>query len=274
MSCRLVAVGGLFGVLLLAGCGDGASSGTTSSAGTTSSVVVTTQPPPTLTAVAAASGPTMVTSAPVPITTVGGGATTVRSTPTTVGASPAQAVASGSTGPTSPVGATPTTVAATTGLVMRANGLGTVAFGTDPDTTIAAITAALGPPTLDTGWMDPLSLGSCPGTEVRSVQFGDLALHFGDESTVTIGRPHFFAYVDGPATGAPTDAGVLTIDGGGSVGTTVAALRAAHPALQVYPADPTAPASFAISDGLTGVLTGTTDGDTVTKVQGGIGCGE
>ena len=157
---------------------------------------------------------------------------------------------------------------------MRANGLGSVVFGTDPDTAIAAVTAVLGPPTLDSGWMDPLSLGSCPGTEVRSVQWGDLALHFGDESTVTTGRRHFFAYVDGPPAGATIVPAGLTIDGGGSVGTTVAALRGAHPAVQVYPADPTAPASFAISDGLTGVLTGTTDADTVTKVQGGIGCGE
>ena len=54
----------------------------------------------------------------------------------------------------------------------------------------------------------------------------------------------------------------------------MAELRAAHPAVQLYPADPTAPASFAIADGLTGQLTGTTDADTVTRVQGGIGCGE
>jgi hypothetical protein len=157
---------------------------------------------------------------------------------------------------------------------MRANGLGAAVFGADPDEVIATITAAVGPPTRDSGWMDPLSLGSCPGTEVRSVQFGDLTLEFGDESVVLTGRPHFFAYGYGPPSGATVVPAGLAIDGGGTVGTTVAALRSAHPTVQLYPADVTAPASFAISDGLTGVLTGTADGDTISKVQGGIGCGE
>ncbi len=245
-------------VCVLAGCGSSSATSTstsgTSVAATTTTTTVTTAPAPTGVA-------TTVTSPPVPI----GPASSV--VPTSSGSTTSTADA-----PVSSVAA-PSTVASTaapSAVVLRANGLGIAAFGSDPDQVIATVSAVLGPPTLDSGWMDPLSLGSCPGTEVRSVRFGDLVLDFADESTVLTGRRHFFAYSYGPTT----DPAGLSIEGGGTLGTTVAGLRATHPSVQIYPADPTAPASFAISDGLTGALTGTADTDTVTKVQGGIGCGE
>jgi hypothetical protein len=255
----------------IAGCGDRGESATTASTTTT----LAPPPPPTApvgtTAPASTGGgPTMSTSAPVPITT-GGSSTSGPVGPSTSTAASGPAPAT-TTATTSVDGPSTTTAPGT--IILRANGLGQVLFGTDPDTVIAAMTSEVGAPWRDTGWMDPLSLGSCPGTQVRTVQFGDLSLYFGDESRVATGRPHFFAYSFGPAAAATPEPAGLTIDGGGTIGTTVAALRADHAGLQLYPADPTAPASFAVADGLTGQLTGTTDADTVTRVQGGIGCGE
>ena len=52
-------------------------------------------------------------------------------------------------------------------LVLRANGLGDAVFGADPDGVIAYVTSIIGPSTVDTGWVDPLSVGACPGTEFR-----------------------------------------------------------------------------------------------------------
>ena len=260
---RLVACA--LAVAALAACGDDSSTPTT----TTTAATSTTSPPTTVAPATTGAGPTMVTSAPVPIT--GGGSTTTASPSTTVRTS----AASTSTAPTTSDAGAPTT-SATAGqpLVLRASGIGTVMFGTDPDTVIAAVSDDLGAPTRDSGWSDPLSLGSCPGTKVRTVQWDDLSLYFGDESTVVNGRDHFFAYSYGPPAASAAQPPGLTIDGGGTIGTTVAALRVDHPSVQVYPADPTAPSSFAITNGLTGQLSGTTDADTVTRIQGGIGCGE
>ncbi|MFT3853275.1 MAG: hypothetical protein QM733_11125 [Ilumatobacteraceae bacterium] len=256
-ACSVVALG------VLAACGDGSSSTTTTS--TTSTVTIPTTVAPTT---SSGNRPTMVTSAPVPI--ANGGPTASGAT-TTAGAS--TTVARRTTTPPPAADGT-TTTAASGPLVMRPSGLGTVMFGTAPDTVIAAVTDALGAATRDSGWTDPLSLGSCPGTKVRTVQWGDLSLYFGDESTVVTGRDHFFAYSYGPPAAATASPAGLTIDGGGTLGTTVAALRSAHPSVQLYPADPTAPASFAISDGLTGQLSGVAETDVVTRIQGGIGCGE
>lgn len=258
LACAVAALG------VLAACGDGSSSTTTAS--TTSTVTIATTAAPTTGGVR----PTMVTSAPVPITNGGpttSGATTTAGASTTVAPSTSPATTATSNGGT-------TTTVAGDPLVLRPSGLGTVMFGSAPDTVIAAVTDDLGAPTRDSGWTDPLSLGSCPGTKVRTVQWGDLSLYFGDESTVVTGRDHFFAYSYGPSAAAAASPAGLTIDGGGTLGTTVAQLRTAHPSVQLYPADLTAPASFAISDGLTGQLSGVADTDVVTRIQGGIGCGE
>ena len=106
------------------------------------------------------------------------------------------------------------------------------------------------------------------------MHWGDLCCYFGDESTVVSGRQHFFAYSYGPPAAAAVTPAGLSIDGGGTVGTTVAALRAAHPAVQVFPADPPRRRASPSPTVSPGSSPGTTDTDTVTKVQGGIGCGE
>jgi len=197
------------------------------------------------------------------------------SAPTTSATSPATT--------STPTVATATTVAAVTSttvppgaaLVLRDNGLGDAAFGADPERVVATVTGVIGPPTRDSGWMDPLSLGSCPGTEVRTVTWGDLVLFFSDESRVVTGRRHFFAYTYGPAPAGSTVAPAgLQTDAGIGIGSTVTELRAAYPNVVVTPADPVAPAGFQASPALTGLLTSDQETATVTEVSGGLGCGE
>jgi hypothetical protein len=158
--------------------------------------------------------------------------------------------------------------------VLRNNGLGSAAFGADPDGVIAYVSSIIGPLTVDTGWVDPLSVGACPGTEMRQVSWGDLALQFGDVSNVTSGRRHFFSYVYGPSFGANIAPAGLKTDAGIGVGSTVAELTATYPSAVVDDSDPIGGPHFDLSDGVTGFLTGITPTDTVTSVLGGTGCGE
>ena len=67
-------------------------------------------------------------------------------------------------------------------LVLARDGLGIAAFGDDADDTIAAVTAVLGEPDKDSGWVEPLSIGACAGDEARFVAWGSLYLYFSDES--------------------------------------------------------------------------------------------
>jgi len=210
--------------------------------------------PPVVTTTATTIAATTTTAAPSTTTT----STTTTSTTTTTTIAPT----------------TTTTVPPGAALVLRDNGLGNAAFGADPDGVIDFVTGYIGTPTVDSGWMDPLSLGSCPGTEVRTVSWGDLNLYFGDESKVVIGRRHFFAYSYGPAFGATIEPAGLQTDGAIGIGSTVAQLKTAYPAVVINPAEATAPASFQISPALTGQLSGEDDAGTITAVSGGFGCGE
>ena len=73
--------------------------------------------------------------------------------------------------------------------MLSGEGIGSAEFGAEPDAVISYITSLLGEPTNDTGWIDPLSVGACPGTEIRFVDWGTLSLVFGDASQVDAGPP-------------------------------------------------------------------------------------
>ena len=169
---------------------------------------------------------------------------------------------------------TSTTVGRAVALVLRDDGLGDALFGTDPEAVIDYVTAIVGRPTADSGWADPFQFGVCPGTEVRSVAWGDLTLMFSDKSVVLTGRRHFFTWTYGPAFGPAIDPGGMITDAGLGVGATVAQLRTAYPDIRINPADEILGPWFAISDEFTGLLTGTSDTDVVTAFTGGIPCGE
>lgn len=159
-------------------------------------------------------------------------------------------------------------------------------FGTPLDTARAALEATLGPPTKDTGPIDPFSsYGTCPGTTLQVLEYGDGALQvlFGSGGSVDAAEPvlHTWALIDtdDPASVPQASAlvgDVTTVEFG--VGTTVAELREqAGEAFQIREDELSLDPAFVVQDqssGLSGFLTGTTDGDRVTFVEAGAGCGE
>jgi hypothetical protein len=202
-------------------------------------------------------------------------ATTLAPTTTAAPATSTTTASTSTTTATSTVVDTTTTIdPAAQALVLTSAGIGSAEFGTDPEEVIGYVSSFLGAPTNDTGWIDPLSVGACPGTEIRLVDWGILSLVFGDSSQVTDGSRHFFAYYYGSAGevgGAP--AGLVT-DTGITTGSRVVDVKAAYPGVALNPEDDFTSPFFYVSDNLRGFLTGLDDDSTVTVILGGMGCSE
>lgn len=158
-------------------------------------------------------------------------------------------------------------------LVLRRDGIGDVRFGVDPEAVVNYLKSKLGSPTQDSGYVDSFSeFGSCPGTRVRGVRWGDLTLLFGDESTVAEGRLHFFAWKYGPPSSSrPVPVGMVA-EGSVTLGSTVSAILKAFPQTQVF-TDEIFGAGFEIVRTLSGTLTDTGPSGRVTILYGGISCG-
>ena len=194
---------------------------------------------------------------------------------TTSSSSSSTSTTSETLGTTTLVTTTTSTIPAVLGLDLSADGLGEESFGAEATGVTSYVRSILGPPTHDTGWLDPVATGAaCPGTEIRYVTWGDLSLFFTDESTFAFGIRHFAAYTYGPAAGEFVDPFGLSVDGGISVGDTVDELLAIYPNATLIESDELGGASFHIVEGLAGFLTGTTGSDTITTFVGGFGCGE
>ncbi len=156
--------------------------------------------------------------------------------------------------------------------VLGADGLGAVPFGADPEQTITFVTSLLGAPTRDTGWVDPFEIGPCGGTRIRQVNWNQLQLEFGDVSSVTTGRDHFYAYFYGAAgTSDPQPSGLATAESIGA-GSSVAALLAAYPGATLLQGDEFIGPSFIVNDNLNGRLSGVADDDVVEAIIGGRPC--
>jgi hypothetical protein len=204
-------------------------------------------------------------------TTVAAGATTIAETTTVVPTTPIETTTTAA--PTTTPAPTTTTTPPGAKLPLRFDGIGDVRFGTDPDDSVAVISGVLGAPTSDSGWVDAASR-TCPGSEVRFVKWGDLTMEFSDDSSVSSGRRHFFAWVFGPAAGlALVPQGMKTPEGIG-IGSTVAELRAAYPAADLFTDDELAGPYSALQEGLLAFLSDPTDTGVVTSMVGGQGCGE
>jgi hypothetical protein len=159
-----------------------------------------------------------------------------------------------------------------------------VPFGTGVSSALPVLTAALGRPTLDTGVVPSFSsYGTCPGTQLRALEYGGgaLVVLFGDVSGGGLTAYGWRLTQRGSGAGLPPASALVgdaaTFEFG--VGTTVAALRdgAGAGAVEVTPADEILPASFRLRDqssGFFGSLTGTGPQDTVTFVQAGQPCGD
>jgi hypothetical protein len=172
-------------------------------------------------------------------------------------------------------GSTTTTIAAVQGLGLSHTGIGGALFGADPDPVVRYMSAILGAPTSDTGWVATSSLSPlrCRGTQARFVAFHDLQLFFSDESGYAKGRLHFAAFTYGPAQGDHIDPYGLAADTGMKVGSTVAEMKKVYPKLGLNQPTQAHPyPGFSIRHGLTGILTGLLDTDTVTAFIGGSAC--
>lgn len=171
---------------------------------------------------------------------------------------------------------TTTTVPVGAAISLRSDGVGDALFGAEPESVIDYINGLLGAPTSDSGWVSAPER-TCPGTEVRSLSWGDLSLLFGDQSTVSGGRRHFFNWSYGPARAGAiiVPAGMTTAAPGRiRVGSTVAQLRAAYPTAIISAGDEIVGPSATISDGLIAFLSNPTSSGVVISLVGGFGCGE
>jgi hypothetical protein len=232
-------------IILVVGCGDESSVSTTS------------------TSVSSTAAPTSTSTATTTSSTVAAATTSPSSTQPATTAPPATSAPD----TTIPAPGEP--------LTLTADGLGSALFGADAAGVIRYVTSFLDAPTSDTGWVDPIGIGACPGTEARIVSWGDLALFFSDESTVAQGFRHFNSYRYGPPFGARIDPYGLRTEGGVRVGDPVAIFVATYPEANIVePQDEGFAPTFEIEEGLTGSFTSTGEGGVVQEFIGGFGCGE
>jgi hypothetical protein len=147
-------------------------------------------------------------------------------------------------------------------------------FGFDDEATISAVTAVLGAPSVDSGW---IADSICPPPEVRTVRWNDLWLLFtkADTDFWIGGVPHFFTYQYSGSTPE-----LFTTEGIG-LGSTLSDLDDAYggPDLTIEES-PFVPGQgyWTYKDapwtGMWGFATGQSPSDTVTSINGGAGCGE
>lgn len=206
--------------------------------------------------------------------------TTTTDAPTTTRASTTTSSTTATTSTTSTtIEPTTTSVAPTSAVVppsvpLRTDGFSGVAFGTDAETAIAAFTAELGAPSEDTGWVEPLAISTCGGTQARRLSWGALSMVFGDQSPYLQGSPHFHGWSYGTVDGLGAEPVGLVTEQDIGLGDTVADLRAIYPGVTVTPGEEgLIETTFSIDGSLGGLLTGDTDGDTVTVLSAGPYCG-
>lgn len=165
--------------------------------------------------------------------------------------------------------ATTTTEPAAAAIVLRGDGLGVTALGDSPDDAVRAVTGALGEPTRDTDWQSSFSeYGTCPGEQIRGVEWDHLVLLFTDAETAFGTGQHLFAW---RIAGAPPALGTAA---GLGFGATTADAEQLHPgAVEVFPAEEPFPGYLEVAvDG--GPITAYLDGDVITNLEAGARCGE
>lgn len=198
--------------------------------------------------------------------------TPVTTSATTIPASTSSSIAVSTSSPSS--SSTSSTYPETVDLVLRADSLGDVRFGVEPDAAIEYVTALLGDPTSDTGWIDSVSdFGTCPGTEVRGVRWGDLSLLFGDESDFDSGVRHFYQWQYGPIDEDVADPLGPATDGGISIGSTVADIDRVYDNAEIF-TDVVFGPGFELEPGLWGTLSNDAPTGRVLALYGGTPCGE
>ncbi len=166
---------------------------------------------------------------------------------------------------------TTTAIPAVEALVLRGDGLGVVALGAEPEGAVAAMVAALGDPSADSGWQaaSTSAYGTCPGTEVRGVEWGHLVLLFTDGTTEHGRGPHLFAW---RITGSPPAVGTST---GFGYHATAADAEELYPgAVEVEPPDEPFPGFLRVAAEGGTITAYLDDRDVVTNLEAGAACGE
>lgn len=175
---------------------------------------------------------------------------------------------------TTSINSTTTTLAPGLELVLRSDGIGDARFGVEPDGVIGYVKAILGAPDRDTGWIDSFSeFGSCPGNEVRAVEWANLRLFFGDQSDFNSGRRHFYGWQYGPPIDSEIGPLGPATDGGITVGSTVRDIMKVYPDVEIYNDEIVGP-GFEIEATLTGTLSDDAPSGLVLALYGGTACGE
>jgi hypothetical protein len=171
-------------------------------------------------------------------------------------------------------------------VVLGRDGLGITAFGDGADDAVAAVSTVYGEPDSDSGWVEPLTIGACAGSEARVVSWGSLYLYFTDQPASTSGESstaavpsgaaerHLIGFSYGSVQDLEVSPGGLATPEGIGVGTTVDFLRAAYEGITFEPGEEGmfAP-SFYVDERLSGRVTGDADDDLVTVIIGGDPCG-
>ena len=172
--------------------------------------------------------------------------------------------------------AAPTTTETTgaapvTPIALRGDGLGVVTLGTTPEAAIAAVTAVLGAPTLDTGWKPSFtsSYGTCPGDQTRAVEWEGLVLLHTDSDTAVGSGEHLFSW---RITGAPPAVATATGLGFGAVAADAEELYPGQ--VERVPAEEPFPAFLEIQaeGGLITAYLG--EAEEITNLEAGATCGE
>jgi hypothetical protein len=159
------------------------------------------------------------------------------------------------------------------GLVLLGDGLGPLAFGAPPASAIEFLSAALGTPMADSGWTDSFSVyGTCPGSEVRGVEWPGFLALFGDaDDDYSDGGQHFMSWAVGWF--GPDPFGMQTPEGVG-IGDSRDTIAGLYLSATFHPAEASFPPSVVIPTDR-GDLHGTfEDGQALSYLTAGTRCGD
>lgn len=166
-------------------------------------------------------------------------------------------------------------------LRLQPEGLGPIPFGTDVDRTLEILTAALGAPDADSGWL-PATVDQlqCPGTRARQVTWGSLDVFFSDGPTDWGADrfEHFFSFVYSLNPGASSPQGPsLRTSEGLRLGATVSRSSSVYGESSIIRDHPTEGTVLEVEvpgpGYLMGVFTGADDDAQLVSLRGGDGCG-
>lgn len=165
---------------------------------------------------------------------------------------------------------TSTTAPTASALALRGDGLGVVELGAAPDDAVEAVSAELGSPSLDTGWQPSFSTyGTCPGEEIRAVEWEGLVLLFTDGRTSYGSGEHLFTW---RITGAPP---ALATASGLGWGASTADARDLYPGeVEEVPAEDPFPGFLRIDAEGGSITAYVDDAGTITNLEAGAPCGE